>query len=93
MGERRKQLNIGQLCRQKFGEKQCALIGFGTHSGTVAAADDWDGDMKIKVIRILFSLIFYNSLGCSPLAAWQHRANLPQFWGATFPSGFGRGQK
>ena len=25
-----------------------ALIGFGTHTGTVAAADDWDGPMEIK---------------------------------------------
>src|SRR5262249_52816666 len=35
MGVARGQVNIGQLCREKFGN-QAALIGFGTHTGTVA---------------------------------------------------------
>ena len=43
----REELNIGQLCRQRFGD-DAALIGFGTHTGTVAAATDWDGDMEVK---------------------------------------------
>ena len=42
MGAVRGELNIGQLCRERFGD-EAALIGFGTHSGTVAAASDWDG--------------------------------------------------
>ncbi len=42
--------NIGQLCRQEFGERVYS-IGFGTHSGTVAAASDWEGAMEIKTIR------------------------------------------
>jgi protein-L-isoaspartate(D-aspartate) O-methyltransferase len=50
MGVVREELNIGQLCREQFGD-QAALIGFGTHSGTVAAASDWDGDMEIKRVR------------------------------------------
>lgn len=50
MGSRRQEINIGQLCREKFGN-QCALIGFGTHTGTVAAADEWGGEMKIKRVR------------------------------------------
>jgi protein-L-isoaspartate(D-aspartate) O-methyltransferase len=50
MGTIRDELNIGQLCRQRFGD-EAALIGFGTHSGTVAAASDWDGDMEIKHVR------------------------------------------
>jgi protein-L-isoaspartate(D-aspartate) O-methyltransferase len=50
MGTVRAELNLGQLCRERFGD-QAALIGFGTHTGTVAAADDWDGDMKIKRVR------------------------------------------
>ena len=50
MGASRDELNIGQLCRQRFGA-QAALIGFGTHSGTVAAATDWDGDMEVKQVR------------------------------------------
>jgi protein-L-isoaspartate(D-aspartate) O-methyltransferase len=50
MGVVREELNIGQLCRERFGN-QAALIGFGTHTGTVAAASDWDGDMEIKRVR------------------------------------------
>jgi protein-L-isoaspartate(D-aspartate) O-methyltransferase len=50
MGVVREQLNIGQLCRERFGE-EAALIGFGTHTGTVAAASDWGGDMEVKRVR------------------------------------------
>jgi erythromycin esterase-like protein len=50
MGSLREELNIGQLCRQRFGA-DAALIGFGTHSGTVAAASDWDGPMEVKRVR------------------------------------------
>lgn len=50
MGVVREELNIGQLCRERFGE-QAALIGFGTHTGTVAAASDWGEDMEIKRVR------------------------------------------
>jgi protein-L-isoaspartate(D-aspartate) O-methyltransferase len=50
MGVVREQLNVGQLCREHFGE-EAALIGFGTHTGTVAAASDWGGDMEIKRVR------------------------------------------
>jgi len=42
--------NIGQLCRQAFGE-QCYAIGFGTDHGTVAAASDWDEPMEVKTVR------------------------------------------
>ena len=51
MGASRGELNIGQLCRQRFGEDAVALIGMGTHAGTVAAASDWDGDIEIKRIN------------------------------------------
>ena len=50
MGETRDELNLGQLARERYGEDAC-LIGFGTHSGTVAAADDWDAPMKIKSVN------------------------------------------
>jgi protein-L-isoaspartate(D-aspartate) O-methyltransferase len=50
MGGVRDELNLGQLCRQHFGD-DAALIGFGTHSGTVAAASDWDGPMEVKPVR------------------------------------------
>jgi protein-L-isoaspartate(D-aspartate) O-methyltransferase len=50
MGQVREELNIGQLCRQRFGT-DCALIGMGTHGGTVACASDWDDEMEIKQVR------------------------------------------
>jgi erythromycin esterase-like protein len=50
MGAVRDELNIGQLCRERFGG-QAALIGFGTHTGAVAAATDWDGDMEVKRVN------------------------------------------
>ncbi len=50
MGTERGELNIGQLCRERFG-RDAALIGFGTHTGTVAAASEWDAPMEIKTVR------------------------------------------
>ena len=50
MGQVRDELNIGQLCKEKFGE-QARLIGFGTHTGTVACATDWDDPMEVKDVR------------------------------------------
>ncbi len=47
MGRVRGELNLGELCRARFGEA-AALIGFGTHAGTVVAASDWDGPMEVK---------------------------------------------
>ena len=50
MGQRRGELNVGQLCKERFDAK-ARLIGFGTHTGTVAAADDWDEPMQVKQVR------------------------------------------
>jgi protein-L-isoaspartate(D-aspartate) O-methyltransferase len=50
MGQIREELNIGQLVKERFGE-EARLIGFGTHAGTVAAADDWDEPMQAKDVR------------------------------------------
>lgn len=46
MGQLREEINLGQLCRQQHG-RAAALVGFGTHAGTVAAADDWDEPMRV----------------------------------------------
>ena len=43
------EFNVGELCRTAYGD-DAVLIGFGTDRGTVAAADDWDGPMKIKTV-------------------------------------------
>jgi protein-L-isoaspartate(D-aspartate) O-methyltransferase len=50
MGRNRGELNIGQLCREHYGDA-ARLIGFGTHDGTVAAATDWDGEMEVKQVN------------------------------------------
>jgi erythromycin esterase-like protein len=43
------EFNIGELCRTAYGD-EAVLIGFGTDRGTVAAADDWNGPMKVKAV-------------------------------------------
>jgi erythromycin esterase-like protein len=50
MGQVRGELNVGQLVKDRFDAKARA-IGFGTHTGTVAAADDWDAPMKVKAVN------------------------------------------
>ncbi|RZJ10224.1 MAG: erythromycin esterase family protein [Rubrivivax sp.] len=50
MGLQRNEHNIGQLARQAWGDG-VALIGQGTHAGTVAAAHDWDEDMQVMKLR------------------------------------------
>ena len=46
----RGEYNLGHLCRSVFG-RQCYVVGFGTNSGAVAAASNWDGPMEIKTVR------------------------------------------
>ncbi len=46
----RGEYNIGQLCREEYGDNVYS-IGFGTDSGTVAAASNWDASMEIKTVR------------------------------------------
>jgi erythromycin esterase-like protein len=50
MGIVREELNLGRLCRERFAGN-ATLIGFGTHTGTVAAASDWDGAMEVMRLR------------------------------------------
>jgi protein-L-isoaspartate(D-aspartate) O-methyltransferase len=50
MGLEREELNIGQLCRERFGT-EAALIGFGTHGGTVACASDWDEPTEVRRVN------------------------------------------
>ncbi|KAF2271240.1 erythromycin esterase [Westerdykella ornata] len=49
----RREWNLGQLCRENFNSMpgEVAIIGMGTHSGTVAAADNWDDDMRIMSVN------------------------------------------
>lgn len=47
MGSVRGEHNLGQLTRERYGG-EVALIGFGTHAGTVTCASDWDGPTVTK---------------------------------------------
>lgn len=46
----RGEFNIGELCRMAFGD-EAVLIGFGTDTGTVAAASDWGADMRVMSVK------------------------------------------
>jgi protein-L-isoaspartate(D-aspartate) O-methyltransferase len=46
----RGELNLGQLCRERFGAA-AYLVGFGTDRGTVAAASHWEGPVEVKRVR------------------------------------------
>ncbi|WP_166264662.1 erythromycin esterase family protein [Marinobacter caseinilyticus] len=47
---RRGEYNIGRLAQAQYGDN-LFTIGFGTHTGTVAAASDWGGPMATKRVR------------------------------------------
>ena len=44
------EFNIGELCRRTYGD-DAVLIGFGTDTGTVAAAAEWGDDMRVMTVR------------------------------------------
>lgn len=46
----RGEINIGHLCKEHFGSKSYN-IGFGTHTGTVAAANNWGEAMQVMPIK------------------------------------------
>jgi protein-L-isoaspartate(D-aspartate) O-methyltransferase len=46
----RGEINLGHLCRNEFGDAIYA-IGFGTNTGTVAAASEWGAPMEVKEVR------------------------------------------
>jgi erythromycin esterase-like protein len=46
----RGELNLGQLARERH-PGRCRLIGFTTYTGTVTAADDWEGPAERKWVR------------------------------------------
>lgn len=46
----RGEFNIGQLVKERFGEKALS-VGFTTHHGTVTASSDWDAPAQRKRVR------------------------------------------
>lgn len=49
MGQRG-EINLGHLCRRAYGDG-AYLVGFGTHTGTVLAARNWDEDGEVRRVR------------------------------------------
>lgn len=43
-------VNVGQLVREQFGEDEVYIVGFGTHRGTVIAADKWGENLEKIVV-------------------------------------------
>ena len=44
------ELNVGQLARERFGDDVIS-IGFTTHTGSVTAANNWDGPAELMAVR------------------------------------------
>jgi protein-L-isoaspartate(D-aspartate) O-methyltransferase len=44
------QYNLGQLCRERFGDR-CYAVGMGTHEGTVLAARRWGEEGEVMEVR------------------------------------------
>src|SRR5437867_10590990 len=66
----RGELNIGQLVRERFGERALA-IGFSTYRGTVTAASDWGAPAERKRVRPALP---------GSYEALFHETGLPWFW-------------
>jgi len=48
---RSREVNIGQLVRKEWGLQNTYNVGFTTYTGTVSAADEWDGDVRTKKVN------------------------------------------
>ncbi len=69
MGERG-EWNVGQLVRERYKNESC-LIGFSTHTGTVAAADNWDEPAQLKKVRLSHKDSYEQIF---------HRTEMPEFF-------------
>ena len=61
---------MGQLVREQYGEA-AVLIGFSTYTGTVTAANDWDGPAELQQVRPALP---------DSYEALFHETGLPCFW-------------
>jgi len=43
-------VNVGQLLREQLGKEKVYAIGFGTHRGTVIAADQWGANLEKMIV-------------------------------------------
>ncbi len=39
-------VNVGQLAREQYSENETVIVGFGSHTGSVMAGDDWGSTMQ-----------------------------------------------
>lgn len=62
--------NIGQLLRQRYGP-QCYAIGFTTYTGTVTAAESWDGLPLKRQVRPALEKSYEQLF---------HQLDAPDFW-------------
>lgn len=69
MGDRG-ELNLGQLARERYGD-EVRSVGFTTHTGTVAAASDWDSPVQLKRVRPSMRNSYENLF---------HRTEMERFW-------------
>ncbi|RYZ30885.1 MAG: erythromycin esterase family protein [Chitinophagaceae bacterium] len=40
------EVNVGQLMRERYGQENVYLVGFGTYTGTVIASNEWGGPIQ-----------------------------------------------
>ncbi|MDP2315516.1 MAG: erythromycin esterase family protein [Pseudomonadota bacterium] len=64
------EVNIGQLCRERWGDK-VRLVGFSTYSGSVTAASAWGGPAERKRVR---------PARADSWEALLHKVGRPRFW-------------
>jgi erythromycin esterase-like protein len=64
------ELNLGQLVRERFGGRACA-VGFSTYTGTVTAASDWGGPAERKRVRPALAGSYEELF---------HATGIPAFW-------------
>jgi protein-L-isoaspartate(D-aspartate) O-methyltransferase len=73
----RGELNLGELCRQGFGEA-AYIIGFGTDHGSVAAASEWGGPLERKRVRPAHALSYERLCHDSGLPAFTLHLRSPR---------------
>jgi erythromycin esterase len=44
------EVNLGQLARERYGEENVVLVGFGSYQGGVVASDQWEGRVHIMSV-------------------------------------------
>lgn len=46
------EINVGQLTRQRHGEKNVFAVGFASHQGSVIASNQWDGPVQVMPLSL-----------------------------------------